>query len=33
MQSINKPALLREAGETVYEIGDIVAGEGNVVYR
>jgi phosphoribosylformylglycinamidine cyclo-ligase len=26
-------ALLREAGETVYEIGDIVAGDGKVVYR
>ncbi len=26
-------ALLREAGETVYEIGDIVEGEGTVVYR
>ena len=26
-------ALLREAGETVYEIGEIVAGEGRVVYR
>jgi phosphoribosylformylglycinamidine cyclo-ligase len=26
-------ALLREAGETVYEIGEIVAGEGKVVYR
>ena len=25
--------LLREAGETVYEIGEIVAGEGRVVYR
>jgi phosphoribosylformylglycinamidine cyclo-ligase len=25
--------LLREAGETVYEIGEIVAGEGKVVYR
>jgi phosphoribosylformylglycinamidine cyclo-ligase len=26
-------ALLREVGETVYEIGEIVAGEGKVVYR
>ena len=26
-------ALLREVGETVYEIGDIVEGEGKVVYR
>jgi len=26
-------ALLREAGETVYEIGEIVDGEGKVVYR
>jgi phosphoribosylformylglycinamidine cyclo-ligase len=26
-------ALLRESGETVYEIGEIVAGQGKVVYR
>jgi phosphoribosylformylglycinamidine cyclo-ligase len=26
-------AILREAGETVYEIGEIVAGDGKVVYR
>jgi phosphoribosylformylglycinamidine cyclo-ligase len=26
-------ALLREVGETVYEIGDIIEGEGRVVYR
>jgi phosphoribosylformylglycinamidine cyclo-ligase len=26
-------ALLREVGETVYEIGDIIEGEGKVVYR
>jgi phosphoribosylformylglycinamidine cyclo-ligase len=26
-------ALLREAGETVYEIGDVIEGEGRVVYR
>ena len=26
-------ALLREVGETVYEIGDIVEGEGKVIYR
>ena len=26
-------ALLREAGETVYEIGEIVEGDGKVVFR
>jgi len=29
----NAAALLREAGETVYEIGQVVAGTGKVVYR
>ena len=26
-------AVLREAGEKVFEVGEIVAGEGKVVYR